>query len=98
MLYPFLKSKTLDKLVTKPRNAALEIFIIASLPIGSRARNGIRARKSDIQDVSVIVITVAVHAVPITSRGEGEGGFTNKWFSVIAICVAQDAIDLPMQC
>jgi hypothetical protein len=42
------------------------------------------ARKSDVEDIIILVATVTRHAIAVTSLGEGDARFTDKRFAIVA--------------
>ncbi|KAI9172525.1 Mannosylglucosyl-3-phosphoglycerate phosphatase [Paramyrothecium foliicola] len=86
----------LDQLVAEGRDAVLEVVVVLGVPLGALGTgHGVGAREGDVHDVVLAVAKVAVHALAVARRGEGDGGLADHGaVAVVTIHVSPDAIDL----
>ena len=84
----------LDKLISKILDRCLEVIIVIRLPIRRSTRNSLITGKRNIENICLIMTTVAIHLMAITGSGERKTSFPNKRNTVVAIGVSPHSIDL----
>lgn len=85
-----------NKAVTEGADAVLEIVVVLGVPLSTFGTgDGAGAGEGDVENISLVVTVVTVHAVAKAGGSKRDGGLTNDGeVTVVTVGVTPNTIDL----